>query len=306
MRIARTGEPEQRHGGARQAEQGFPDFAIEREIAERAAVLVGNAIERTAAINWDPEGEARIDPDDGRGNDPAPRDAANADVCGVHFGQGAEQGVGENRGGDGVIHPLIGERLGGVAVDAGARGSGGGVAFPLGARRRVGDAFIGLAFDRDGDRGEALIVPFLHPFLECRTAAAVHEHDTGNFARAPGGKTEPSENARGFSPIWQALEPERFDCAGGGETLGRVDGGRRGQSAETGDLFAQRCEVGGRSGRVVSGSGERDEKNLVGFHSTGLRRIAWRLALSAGPSTRETAMVWRPVVLKVSKPKVCE
>ena len=195
-------------------------------------------------------------------------------MCGVHFGQGAEQGVGENRGGDGVIHPLIGERLGGVAVDAGPRGSGGGVAFPLGARRRVGDAFIGLAFDRDGDRGEALIVPFLHPFLERGAAAAVHEDDTGDFCRAPDGQTEPRENAGGVSPIRQALEEERFDCAGGGEALGRVDGGRRGQRAEAGDFFAQRREVGDRSGRVASGGGERGQKNSEGFHSTGVRRIA--------------------------------
>ena len=43
-------------------------------------------------------------------------------------------------------------------------------------------AALGLAFDGDADRREALGVPLLHPFLVSRAAATVDDHDARNLA----------------------------------------------------------------------------------------------------------------------------
>ena len=119
--------------------------------------------------------------------------------------------MGEHGIGDGMIHPLVGQRLGRVAVDAVARGAGGGVALPLCAGRGAGDAFIGLTFDGDRDRGEALFVPLLHPLFEGGAAAAVDQHDTGDFAAGVLRQAEPREDARRFSLIREAFEEDRLD-----------------------------------------------------------------------------------------------
>ncbi|CAB4545747.1 unannotated protein [freshwater metagenome] len=137
-----------------------------------------------------------------------------------------------------MIHPLIGERFGGVAVDAVAGGSGVGVAFPWGAARGLGNALVGLAFDGDRDRGEALFVPLLDPLFESSASAAVHEHDAGNFAAAFRGQTEPGKDARGLTLIREALEKDGLDGARRNEAFGGVDDGRRLQVAKGGDLFA--------------------------------------------------------------------
>ena len=146
--------------------------------------------------------------------------------------------MGEHGSGDGMIHPLVGQRLGRVAVDAVARGAGGGVALPLCAWWGAGDAFIGLTFDGDRDRGEALLVPLLHPLLEGGAAAAVDEHDSRDFAAGALREAEPREDACRFSLIREAFEEDRLDGAGGSEALGGVNGGWRGQMAEGGDLVA--------------------------------------------------------------------
>ncbi len=305
MGVARAGEPEQRHRGPWQPEERFPDLAVKRVVAQGAHIVVGRAVEAAAAVDGNAEGEARIDADDGRGDDAAPRDAADADAGGVDFGPRAEQGVSEDDVRDGVIHPLVGQRRGGVAVGAGARGAGGGVALPLRARRGAGDALIGLPLDGERDCGEALLVPLLHPLFERGAAAAVDEHDARDLAGARGGQAEPGEDARGFSLIREAVEEEGLEGAGGRDAGGGVDGGRRGQIGEGGDLGAQAGEVGRGGGGVGEGAegAEGGEQGEAAVHWVGLRRRAWRLALSGGPSTRETATVWRPGVLKVSRPK---
>ena len=135
------------------------------------------------------------------------------------------------------------------------------------------------------------------------------QHDTGDFADGVLRQAEPREDARGLSPIREAFEEDRLEGADRSEALGVVDRGWGFQIAEGGDVFTQAREISGGFGGEGSGGcerGESEDTREVDVHSTGLRRIAVRLALSAGPSTRETATVCGPGVLNVSRPKECE
>ena len=82
---------------------------------------------------------------------------------------------------------------------------------------------VGLAFDGDADGREALVVPFLNPFLKGRAAAAVDEHHARDLAFALCGQTDPGEDTRRLSLPGERVIEDGADRSFRLEALGFMD-----------------------------------------------------------------------------------
>ena len=120
--------------------------------------------------------------------------AVDADFARIDLGQTPENGRRERGVGDGMIHPLIFDRGGGIAEDAGALGASLGQLGPL----------VVMPLERHADRRVALLVPAFDPSLRGRPSAAMNQNHARDLASYVFRNAEPGKNLRRFSLVIQA------------------------------------------------------------------------------------------------------
>ena len=207
--------------------------------------MAGRLVQAAAPIGGNRKSKPLIEPDDRAGDHATPRDAHEPDLRGIHLRKAAQKIAGQNGVSDTVIHPLVFEGFCKVRVSSRAFRTAVLVALPL---RRGLTFLFGLTLDRDTDRREALGVPFFHPILEGRAAAAVDQHDAGRrifLARAVR-QSDPCKDSRRLALPIQGVKKYRLHGAIGLEPRGIMNYGRCG-------LIRKRLELGERRNGLFRG-----------------------------------------------------
>ena len=209
-------------------------------------------VEEAAAVNGDGGFEAVVDGGDDAGGVAAPTDAGDGGAVGVNVGEAADEGVGADNRGNGVVGPVVGDGVGvngveffGWAVIGTSVGeAGAGAVFAPG----FGD-FLAVLFDPGGslglaagevhgDGGVTSFGPEVGPLSEGGATTAVDEDNGGEAAgrglgavESGGGGVE-GEDLGGFVLVGFAGIEEGVDrvslvepaVGGGGVEFGEVPG----------------------------------------------------------------------------------
>ena len=133
--------------------------------------------QKTAAVDGHGEAKPGIDTRHNARQVAAPRDARDPDPLRIDSGQGPQEGMGQERVGDGMVGPLILGRFIDLVEAAPARRSAGGVPLPF-AVGADGHAAAGI----HGNGGIAAGVPQPDPGIEGRAAPAMHQDHPRHFA----------------------------------------------------------------------------------------------------------------------------
>ena len=243
MLILRPRKPKCWHFGSIEAKQRIPNLPIEFVLSKSPPVLVVGLRQITATVYRDREGEARVDSHHRAGDHSSPRNPHDANLCFIHFRQGADERVCQNRIGHRVIHPLVLERLRGIAVDTGPHGSGPWMSLPC-----LSLLPIGLSFHRDADRCVTFLIPLLDPQFERAAPTTVHQHDAGHLALAIFGKPEPGKDLGRLAFPIEAIEIDGFEVIGRFEALGVYKSRRGGEIREGFHARAQGGEIFSNNG----------------------------------------------------------
>lgn len=188
-------------------------------------------VEEAAAVDWNGGFEAVVYGGDDAGSVATPTDAGDCGTVRVGIGQTADEGVGSNDGGNGMVGPVIRDGVGidgveflnvGVVWTAIGEAGAGAVFAP-----RLGD-FLAVLFDPDGllrlaagevhgDGGVTAFGPEMGPLGEGGATSAVDQHDgretawRGLGAVERGGGGVKGEDFAGFVSVRFAFVEERVD-----------------------------------------------------------------------------------------------
>ncbi|OPZ82187.1 MAG: hypothetical protein BWY76_02790 [bacterium ADurb.Bin429] len=214
-KIIRAAHPAHRHRCLSQVAGGIPQFEPVPHVGggtfgKIEIAPAGILAKEAATVDRRRAAQSVINARHNAGEIAAPGDAGDADTIRIHAGLRGEERVTEERGGDGMIGPLVFNRFGDLVEGR-----------PPPRRTAVRVARVGAAVANDrlrrhapaqihGDGGVAAPVPDTHPFVKSGASPAVQQHHSR--ARGHRRQAQPGEDAGRVPTIGHRFIEERADA----------------------------------------------------------------------------------------------